>query len=197
MCSNGPGWIRVRTPLAQPGSTADTADPPVGRAPVERLAVPADKDRPARPLPDREVEGACRAGDEGDDGGFVPLPDDAKGAVSSFDGEILDLGRAGFADPQPAEAEQYGESGVGPVEQLGREQEPTQLEAVKAPSLGGVDLGAPPRTGLGWSRSARRCARTGRSHTPWTGADRSSPAPVPAPRGHARTDLRAAGGQDV
>jgi hypothetical protein len=49
---------------------------------------------------------------------------------------VLDVGAAGLGDPQPLHAQQHGQGEVGVLAALGREQEPGQLAAVKAPPLG-------------------------------------------------------------
>jgi hypothetical protein len=50
--------------------------------------------------------------------------------MAALDGEVLDTGRAGLADPQIVESEQNGQCGVTMVIAFGREEEPPQLGAV-------------------------------------------------------------------
>jgi hypothetical protein len=61
--------------------------------------------------------------------------------MASLHAHILDVGVARLGDPQPVQAEQHGQCGVGVVEALGGEQEPGKLAAVEAPPLGGVEGG--------------------------------------------------------
>ena len=60
-----------------------------------------------------------------------------------MEGQILDIGSTGFADPQPIEAEQYRQCGMALVAALGCEQEGAQLPAIEAPALRRMDLGTP------------------------------------------------------
>ena len=101
------GWIR-----SSPALAADCPHPPVGGARVETGAVVAQQDRSLDPFADRQIERAGGAWDERDPGGPVALADDLQGAVAAFEAEVLDVGAAGFADPQPVQAEQHGQRGV-------------------------------------------------------------------------------------
>jgi hypothetical protein len=59
------------------------------------------------------------------------------------EGQILDIGSTGFADPQPVEAEQYRQGGMALVAALGCEQEGAQLSAIEASTFGWVDFRTP------------------------------------------------------
>ena len=61
--------------------------------------------------------------------------------MAAFEAEVLDVGAARLADPQPVQAEQHGQGGVGVVEPLGGEQEPAELAAVQCPAVRRVDVG--------------------------------------------------------
>ena len=70
---------------AESGSLADGPHPPVGGAPVQRLAVVAHQDWPRSPFPEREIHGTRRAGDERNDGWIVALAEET-GAGRSMAG---------------------------------------------------------------------------------------------------------------
>jgi len=57
----------------------------MGRATVQAFAVVATQDRPGGPLPDGQVDGPCRAGDQGNERRLVPLPNDAQGPVAALE----------------------------------------------------------------------------------------------------------------
>ena len=95
----GPQHVGVDGPKTSP--LADRAHPTVGGSAVEALAVSSAKDRALRSLTDGEVNRSCRARHERDDGGFVALPDDAKGSVSAIEAEIFDVRPARLAHPKP------------------------------------------------------------------------------------------------
>ena len=113
----------------------------MGGAPIEALPVVAQQDRPAGALADGQVEGAGGAGHDGHHGRLVALADDPQRPVTTLDGEVFDVGGAGFAHPQSVEAEQHGQGSVGGVHLLGREQERAQLAPIEAAGLGRMDLG--------------------------------------------------------
>jgi hypothetical protein len=81
-------------------------------------------------------------GTSGITAGLVALADDAQGAVSPLEAEVLDVRRARLAHPQAVEAQQDGQGGVGVVNPLGREQELPELGAVESAGVAGVDLGS-------------------------------------------------------
>jgi hypothetical protein len=62
--------------------------------------------------------------------------------MSPLHAHILDVGVTRLGDPQPVEAQQHGQSGVGVIEASGGEKEAGQLAAVETPPLRGVDRGA-------------------------------------------------------
>jgi hypothetical protein len=76
-----PGAQHVGMDGAEAGASSDCADPAVGGATVEALAVASTQDRPLIALADSEVEGAGAAGYEGYDGGLVAFAHDARRAV--------------------------------------------------------------------------------------------------------------------
>ena len=84
---------------AQPRLFPDRAHPPVSRAPVQTLAIPPEKNRPFAALTDGEVDGPGRPWHQRNDGRLASLAHDPKRAVSLGEGEVLDIGPAGFADP--------------------------------------------------------------------------------------------------
>ncbi|HVE47683.1 MAG TPA: hypothetical protein VNA57_13165 [Acidimicrobiales bacterium] len=65
---------------------------------------------------------------------------DAECPVASFEAEVLDVGGAGFADPQPVQTEQHRKRGVIAVGLLGGEQEHAELRAVETPGVRRVHL---------------------------------------------------------
>jgi hypothetical protein len=57
-----------------------------------------------------------------------------------FEGETLDVGGTRFGDPQPVQADQHRERGVGMVRLLGSEQEPGRLTPIHPAPLRGLSL---------------------------------------------------------
>src|SRR5688572_20587318 len=102
----------------------------MGGAPVETCSVGAAQDSAVGALADGEIDGSCDPGWQGDGCRLVALADDGEGSVASFDAEVLDVGGARFADPQPVQAEQHGERSVVAVDALGGEQELAELLTV-------------------------------------------------------------------
>jgi hypothetical protein len=62
--------------------------------------------------------------------------------VASFEAQVLDVGGARFADPQPVQSEQHRKRGVIAVVLLGGEQEHAELRAVETAGVGRVHLGS-------------------------------------------------------
>ena len=67
--------------------------------------------------------------------GLEPFPTMRSTRWPPLHAHVLDVGVAGLGDPQPVQAQQHGQGGVGVVEALGGEEEPGQLAAVEAPPL--------------------------------------------------------------
>lgn len=63
--------------------------------------------------------------------------------MAAFEPEVLDVGRAHLADPQPVQAEQHGQRGVDTVVLLGGEQDTPSSERSR------------PRASEGWTRGRR------------------------------------------
>ena len=80
--------------------------------------------RAGRALADSQVDRACGARHMGDDGWLVTLPDDPEGAVASFEPEVLNIGGARLAHPQPVQAEEDGERSVSEVDAFGGKERP-------------------------------------------------------------------------
>ena len=55
--------------------------------------------------------------------------------MAPLEGHVLDVGPAGFADPQPVRTQQHSQRGVRVVEPLGGEQEATELASVQSAPL--------------------------------------------------------------
>jgi hypothetical protein len=117
------------------------SEPHVRGTPVEALTVVAQQDWAVAPFPHGEVDRARRARHERDEGGPVSLTDDAQDPVSPLEGHVLDVGGARFADPQPVQPEQHGESGVGVVEPLSSEEEPSELTTIESRRSVGCTVG--------------------------------------------------------
>ena len=131
------------------------------------------QDRPLAAFTDGEVDGAGGAWHERDDRGLVAFADDAQGAVSAFEAEVLDVRRAGFADPQAVQPQQHRQRGVVWSKRSAVNRNvPSSVRSSPRARSGGPGAGG--RTGRGSTRCGRRCARTGRSRTPSTAAGRSS-----------------------
>jgi hypothetical protein len=138
---------------AEPGTLADRADPPVGRAPVEAVAVTASQDRPLVAISDGQVDRPSGPRYERHGGGLVALAHDPQRAMAALDAEVLDVGGAGLADTQPVQPEQHSKRSVVSVVVLGGEQEHTELGAIQAPASDAWTWGL--RTywaGLAWMR---------------------------------------------
>ncbi len=114
----------VRMHQPEPCPFADGADPPVGRAPIEALAVMANQNRALSSFPDGEVDRTGGAGNERDEGRFVALANDPQHPVAPLEGHFLNVGLAGLADPEAVQPQQRRQSGMGVVEALGGEEEP-------------------------------------------------------------------------
>jgi hypothetical protein len=71
------------------------------------------------------------------------LPDDPQHPVASLEGEVLDVGFAGFAHPQSVQAERHSQGGVGVIEPLGGEEEPAELAPGKSAPLRRMDCATP------------------------------------------------------
>jgi hypothetical protein len=88
----------VRIHRSKSGTFGDRDDPSVRGPTFESLPVRTSKDRSGAAFTDREIDRAPGARDEWDEGGLVSFPENVQGAVSAFEGEVFDVGRAGFAD---------------------------------------------------------------------------------------------------
>jgi hypothetical protein len=136
----GPEHVRMH--LSQASPLTDRPNPPAGGAPVEALPISPAQDRSFEALTDGEVDGSRRAGHERDGRGLGALAQDAQRSVAPLTAQVLDVGGARFAHPQPVETEKDSECRVVAVVLLGGEQEHAELGAVETPSFGGVDPGA-------------------------------------------------------
>lgn len=94
------GTQHVRVNVSEPGALADRPDP-VRRAPVESLPVPAPQDRTFMAFADSQVDRARCARHERDHGRLGALAGDPKDPIAALDGQVLDVGLARLADPQP------------------------------------------------------------------------------------------------
>jgi hypothetical protein len=122
----------------------------MGGSTVKPLTVSAPQDRALVMLAHSQVDSAGGSRDQRDDRGLGALAGDPQGPVTPLDPEVLDVRRAGFADSQTIETEQDGEGCVLAVELLGGEEEHSELGAVEASGVGGMDLGS--AHVLGWVR---------------------------------------------
>jgi hypothetical protein len=84
--------------LPSPARFLGRANPPVGGAPVEALAVTAEQYRPVVALTDGQVDRTCCPGYERHGGGFVALAHDPQCAMAALEAEVLDVGGTGLAD---------------------------------------------------------------------------------------------------
>jgi len=106
-------WRRVWGPpgLLIPALRANPAHDPPRRVSVEALAVPPEEDRALDPLPDGQVDGACRARGERDGDDLAALAQQREGAMAALDAESLDVGAECFRDTEPVDRQQ-GDEGV-------------------------------------------------------------------------------------
>ncbi len=135
----GPEHVGMDDP--EPGPLADGADPAMRRAPVEALAVVAVQDRALGALAEGQVDGAGHPWDKGYHRRLIALADDAQRPMAPVEAEVLGVGGAGLAHPQPVEAQERRQGGMVRVVALGREEERAELPAVKTPAFARVDLG--------------------------------------------------------
>jgi hypothetical protein len=84
--------------LPRSGTLPGRANPPVGGAPVEALAVTAEQDGTLVALADGQVDRAGGSGYERHGGGFVALAHDPQCAMAALEAEVLDVGGTGLAD---------------------------------------------------------------------------------------------------
>ena len=123
----------MRVNVVESGSVANGTYPTVGGARVESLSVVSLQDRSFSSFADGEVQGSTGPGHQRDRGGLVAFADDLQRAVTAFKAEVFDVGAAGFADAEPVEAEEDGQSGVHRRDPLGRVEESGELATVHAP----------------------------------------------------------------
>jgi hypothetical protein len=148
----GPEHVRMH--LSQASPPTDRPDPPVRGAPVEALPVSTAQDRSLEALADGKVDGSRRAGHERNGRGLGALAQDAQRSVAPLTAQVLDVGGARFADPQPVKAEEHSECRVVAVVLLGGEQDTPSSERSR------------PRASEGWTRGRR---------TYWAGFDEIRP----------------------
>jgi hypothetical protein len=93
-------------------------------------------------LADRQVDRPVRAGHERDRGWPIALARDPQDPMAALHRQVLDVGRARLADPQPVQAEQHRQCLVRAVVAVGGGEEHAELAAVETTSIRGVDLRA-------------------------------------------------------
>ena len=123
------------------GPLSDGANPSMGGAPVQTLAVLSAENRALGPLTDDQVERPGGSRNQRDDGWLVALAQDAEGPVPVVQGQVLDVAPTSLADPEAVEPEQDGKSGVVVVESFGRVEERPELPTVETSSSRRTDLG--------------------------------------------------------
>ena len=128
---------------AEPSTLADRTNPTVGGAPVQTLPVLAPQDWSLVTLTHDQIDRARRSGNEGNGGGLVALAEDRQRAMPALEGQVLDVGPAGFGDSEAVQAEQHRQRGMVPIEAFGGEQERAELGAVHATTLVRLHLGPP------------------------------------------------------
>ena len=102
---------------------ADGAYPAVSGSPIESLPILSLEDRTLGAFADGQVNRPSSSVHQRDYRRFTPLAHDPERSMPLMEGQILDVGSAGFAHPEPIEPEQHGQSRVALVAALGREQE--------------------------------------------------------------------------
>jgi hypothetical protein len=120
------------------------------RAAVQTIPVATAQDWAFASLSDREVNGSCRARNQWDQGGLVPLAHNPQDAMAPLHPQVLDVGAARLTDPQTIETKENGEPSMRPVEALGGEEEGPEFATVHAPDLISKDSWAADE--LGWVR---------------------------------------------
>jgi hypothetical protein len=95
-----------------------------GRSAIQTAAVLPDQDGAFAALADGQIDGAAGARHQGEEGRPVALADDADYPMASLHAHVLDVGTAGLGDPEPVQAQQHGQGGVGVIAALGGEKEP-------------------------------------------------------------------------
>jgi hypothetical protein len=84
----------------------------------------AKQDRTFPPLADGQIDGAGGARHERDERGLVALADDTQDPMSPLHAHVLDVGVTRLRDPQPVQAQQHRQGGVGVLDALRGEEEP-------------------------------------------------------------------------
>jgi hypothetical protein len=92
-------------------STGATSHPTVCGAPVEALPVPTSQDRAFVSLADGQVDRPSGAWNERDRGRLVPLAGDPRDPMATLNRQVLDVGPARLADPQPVQGRPSGAGG--------------------------------------------------------------------------------------
>ncbi len=136
----GPEHVGVDDP--EPGPLANGADPTMGSTAIQAMTVLSTEDRSFGALPDDQVESPGCSWDERYDRRLAAFAHNPQSTVSAIDGEVLDVGPAGFAHPEAVESEQHCESGMVPIESLCGVEKRPELSTVGPSSLGRVDLGS-------------------------------------------------------
>src|SRR4051812_29955676 len=134
-----PGAQHVRMDAAEPSTLADRTNPTVGGAPVQTLPVLAPQDWSLLTLAHDQIDRARRSRDERNRGGLVA--EDRQRAMAALEGQVLDVGAAGFGDSEAVQTEQHRQRGMVPIEAFGGEQERAELGAVHATTLVRLHLG--------------------------------------------------------
>ena len=96
----------MRVDHPKTGLLADRADPAVGGAPIEALAVLATEDRSFGALTDHQVEGPGGPRHQWDHSRLAAFAENPKGPVPVGKGHVLNIGPACLANPEAIEPEQ-------------------------------------------------------------------------------------------
>jgi len=88
------------------GPASHPPDDAGGGVAVETLTVASEEDRPFATLTDGQVDSPGGTRREGDGDDLASLPQHHEGAMPPLERQGLDIGAAGFGDPQPVERQQ-------------------------------------------------------------------------------------------
>jgi hypothetical protein len=110
--------VRVHPRHPDPGRGGEVLEPAGRRVPVHPRSVGVAQDRTTLTALDGSVEGAGHRRRQRDQDDLAALAPHAQDAVAVFFSEVVDVGAAGFEDPQPEQAEHRDQGEVVGVGRL-------------------------------------------------------------------------------
>ena len=102
-----------------------------GAVAVHASAFDAQEDRPRRTFPDVQIECPSGAGCDRNRDVLAALAHDRQRAMSTFDGQVIDVSVQRFGDPQPVQREQRHQRTVAQIAEAGLDEEGAEFVAVQ------------------------------------------------------------------